>query len=85
MSETLCPCGANAIYENCCMPFHDGAKVPSAEALVRARFSAFTLHKYDFIIETTHPIYRDEVEDSNIADNMDNIIWHQLHIQSCGQ
>ncbi len=85
MSENLCPCGSSLDYENCCKPYHDGQAIPTAEAMVRARFSAFSHHIYDFIIETTHPAYRDEVEDSNIADNMQGIIWHQLHIQDCSQ
>ncbi len=84
MSENLCPCGSSLAYESCCKPYHDGTPVPTAEAMVRSRFSAFSMHIYDYIVETTHPLYRDEVEDSNIADNMEGIIWHQLNIKECG-
>ncbi len=85
MSEILCPCGSGQDYPACCQPYHKGENAQNAETLVRARFSAFALHEYDFIIETTHPIYRDEVAESNIADNLEKIIWHQLHITHCGQ
>ncbi len=81
----LCPCGSQQDYDNCCKRYHDGQKVPSAEALVRARYAAFALHNFPFIIDTTHPMYRDEIDDSNIAENMAGIIWHQLHIKECGQ
>ncbi len=85
MSENLCPCGSQLDYSACCQLYHDGAKVPSAEAMVRSRFSAFSKHLFQYIVDTTHPIYRDEIEDSNLGDNMGGIIWHQLHIKECGQ
>ncbi len=80
-----CVCGAASPYAACCEPYHKGAKVPTAEALVRARYSAFALQNYDFIVQTTHPMDRDEFDSSSIAQNMSNIIWHSLNITNCGQ
>jgi peptide deformylase len=50
-----CPCCSNLSYSNCCQPFHNKKPVENALQLMRARYSAYALHKIDFIIETTHP------------------------------
>ena len=47
MSDTLlvnggCPCGSGQAFANCCGPYLDGATVaPSAEALMRSRYTAY--------------------------------------------
>ena len=38
-----CPCGSGLAYAVCCGQYHGGAVVPSAEALMRSRYSAFAL------------------------------------------
>lgn len=38
-----CPCGSGLDYEVCCGRYHGGAVVPTAEALMRSRYSAFAL------------------------------------------
>ena len=44
-------------YGECCKPFHDSGPTPeaTAEQTMRARFSAYVMHAYDFIVDTTHP------------------------------
>jgi SEC-C motif-containing protein len=41
-SDGRCPCGGGR-YDACCGPFHEGAAAPTAEALMRSRYSAFAL------------------------------------------
>lgn len=53
--EKLCPCCSGKKYDECCKPYHDGALPPTALALMRSRYSAYALHKTDYIIHTTHP------------------------------
>lgn len=54
-----CPCHSGLSYDECCMPFHNGALIPAtATKTVRSRFSALCLQaKYDpsWLIATTHP------------------------------
>ena len=38
---TACPCGLPASYADCCARWHAGAAAPTAEALMRSRYSAF--------------------------------------------
>ncbi|MGA9212050.1 YchJ family protein [Kaistella sp.] len=51
-----CPCSSGKLYENCCQPFHLGKKnAPTAEALMRSRFSAFAIPNGEYLMETTLP------------------------------
>lgn len=48
-----CPCGSKQAHEDCCGPFISGAaKPPTAEALMRSRYTAFTKGAYDYIGKT---------------------------------
>lgn len=47
-----CPCGG-AEYDRCCGPRHLGsALAPTAEALMRSRYSAFVLGRADYLATT---------------------------------
>jgi SEC-C motif-containing protein len=49
----ICPCGSGKEYADCCEPFITGAKnPPTAEALMRSRYSAYAAHAVDYIINT---------------------------------
>lgn len=50
-----CPCGTGLKYKKCCRVWHDGAPAPTAEALMRARYSAYAAGRADYIVATTHP------------------------------
>lgn len=50
----LCLCNSGKEYYDCCRPFHEGAFPPTALALMRSRYSAYALHKAEYIIKTTH-------------------------------
>ena len=51
----ICPCrgAADALpYEACCGRYHVGSPVPTAEALMRSRYSAFVLDELDYLLAT---------------------------------
>jgi len=53
-----CPCGAALAYAACCGRWHAGAehmRAPSAEALMRSRYSAYVLGRLDYVLATWHP------------------------------
>jgi SEC-C motif-containing protein len=53
-AEKTCPCGSGLEYEQCCGPYiKGGKKPPTAEALMRARYSAYAEHEIDFIMDST--------------------------------
>lgn len=52
--KKTCPCGSRKLFSQCCEPFHKGALPPTAEALMRSRYSAYANKNVDYIVETTH-------------------------------
>lgn len=69
-----CPCGGGPFAE-CCGPFHAGeAEAPTAEALMRSRYSAFALGLGDYLWRTWHPRTRPE----QVA--LDDTVWTGLEI-----
>jgi SEC-C motif domain protein len=58
-----CPCGTGLTYEECCGRLHAGAPAPTAEALMRSRYSAFAVGDPSYLLATWHPRTRpDELE-----------------------
>ncbi|MFV8380094.1 SEC-C domain-containing protein [Corynebacterium hindlerae] len=49
---TRCPCGTGLTYGECCAVFHRGKPAPTAEALMRSRYSAFVVHDADYLLRT---------------------------------
>ena len=53
-----CPCGSGRAYVQCCGPWHAGAAAPTAEALMRSRYSAFVMRLEPYLLATWHPSTR---------------------------
>ncbi|MBL0371040.1 YchJ family protein [Rhizobium sp. KVB221] len=49
---TDCPCGSRREYSACCAPYIAGKPAPTAEALMRSRYSAYTIGNFDYIEKT---------------------------------
>ncbi|AHC49137.1 YchJ family protein [Achromobacter xylosoxidans] len=59
--STACPCGTGKTYTACCGRWHQGPQAlqaPTAQDLMRSRYSAFVLDKLDYLLETWHPTTR---------------------------
>ncbi|MER6689841.1 YchJ family metal-binding protein [Streptomyces minutiscleroticus] len=55
-SSRACPCGSGGTYAQCCGRFHRGeAAAPTAEALMRSRYSAFAERDEAYLLRTWHP------------------------------
>lgn len=62
MTNTTCPCNANALYSECCQPYHIDIKLPTtAEQLMRSRYSAYVLKLTDYINNTWHKSTRPNI------------------------
>lgn len=73
---TRCPCLSGLGYDECCGPFHASTKnAPTAERLMRSRYSAYALGNPTYLMATWHPSTRpqDLVLDSTVA-------WYRLDI-----
>jgi SEC-C motif-containing protein len=51
-----CACCSGLEYADCCEPFHKGDETaPTAEKLMRSRYSAFAVKAYDYLEKTIDP------------------------------
>lgn len=54
-NSNLCPCGSNKPYTTCCARYIEGKEeAPTAEALMRSRYTAYTLLREDYLLATWH-------------------------------
>ncbi|WP_374079067.1 YchJ family protein [Bdellovibrio bacteriovorus] len=59
-----CPCGSEKSYVECCGVYHSGkALAPTAEALMRSRYSAFAKNQMQYLRDTTDPQTLDLIDD----------------------
>ncbi|WP_415787117.1 YchJ family protein [Bordetella tumulicola] len=75
-----CPCESGLTYARCCEPWHRGSQrlqAPTAEALMRSRYSAFVLDELSYLRDTWHPDTRPTQLDPNPAD----LKWLGLQIK----
>ena len=50
-----CPCGQPATLDACCGPCIEGRSIaPTAEALMRSRYTAYTQRNTDYLLDTWH-------------------------------
>lgn len=54
-----CPCGSHLSYDECCGRFHAGlVQASTAEALMRARYSAYARRDEPYLLRTWHATTR---------------------------
>lgn len=78
MALRRCPCLSGETYDACCEPFHLGAaSAPTAERLMRSRYSAFAVGDAGYLLRTWHPGRRPEQVELDADDR-----WIGLEITS---
>ena len=76
-----CPCGSEKSYNSCCALVHQElSTAQSAEAIMRARYSAFAKGIIDFLYDSYHPQVRRFQQKSAIAQWAAENKWMQLEI-----
>ncbi len=70
-----CPCGSGRAFAACCDPLHAGAAAPTAERLMRSRFSAFARGDAAYLLASWHPSTRPASLDLD-----DGTVWRRLQI-----
>lgn len=53
-----CPCGLPQAFDTCCRRYLGGTTAPTAEALMRSRYTAFTRLDQAYLLATWHPTTR---------------------------
>jgi SEC-C motif-containing protein len=81
-----CPCGSGLDYAECCEPYITGAKdAPTAEALMRSRYSAYAEHAVDYIVETCYREGRDAIDVRQTRNWSERSRWLGLKILDVNQ
>jgi len=75
-STDHCPCGTALPYEVCCARYHHGTAAPTAEALMRSRYSAYVLKLVDYLRDTWH----DSTRPAKLGFETNEPIWCGLAI-----
>ena len=76
-----CFCGSTQSFEACCAPYISGANhAPTAETLMRSRYSAYATHAIDYLIRTTHCSERLYLSKNDIMQWATTNTWQKLEI-----
>ena len=76
-----CPCGSSKGFDACCGQYlHSAEPAPTAQALMRARYTAFAHKDFDYVLRTWHPRSRPPSIDLKSAGA---IVWTGLEIVAC--
>ncbi len=77
-----CPCGSEKAFDRCCEPLlKKQRQADTAEELMRSRYTAYTRANVGYIVETTHPDVRDELDERGIRSWAEKSEWLGLDIQ----
>lgn len=83
MSQTNCPCGSGKGYAACCEPYITGAEVPAtAEALMRARYSAYCNGALDYLYDTLCAKKRPHHDPEAVREWAETSTWVGLTVHS---
>ena len=82
MSDTqTCHCKSGKPFAECCEPYIKGiAKAPTAEALMRSRYSAYVLADVPYLSRTLHPKERSDFDEAGAAKWARESDWQGLEI-----
>jgi SEC-C motif-containing protein len=72
----ICPCGLGPPYEECCGKYHQGeVTAPTAELLMRSRYTAYARRDAAYLRKTWHPATRPPTVDFDPG-----LTWTELEI-----
>ena len=78
-----CPCGSGLTYGECCQPYITGEKnPPTAEALMRSRYTAYVEHAINYIITTCTQNRKETIDPEETRRWSENSTWLGLKIIS---
>lgn len=74
-----CPCCSGREFATCCALYHRGTEAPTAEALMRARYSAYARGDAAFLVRSSHPLLRSKLKAKDLHASF-AIAWCGLEI-----
>lgn len=77
----VCYCGSSNSYKECCEKFINSSQnAPTAEALMRSRYSAYATQAVGYLIATTAVLQRKLLIKSDILEWSQSNKWNKLEI-----
>ena len=65
-----CYCNSQKLFKECCEPYIKGIKnPPTAETLMRSRYTAYATHQADYLLATTH------ISQRSLHSKEDILLW----------
>lgn len=79
--KNTCPCGSLQSLGQCCWPIiNKTSRAETPEKLMRSRFSAYVLKKYDYIVNTYASEPRKQLNKTDISQASVNTSWCKLEL-----
>lgn len=75
-----CPCGSGKEYTACCEPIINGTPAPTAEALMRSRYSAYVVGNIDYIQTSLAPEKHKSFDPEGAQQWSDSATWLGLTV-----
>ncbi len=79
---TPCPCGSGQDLDECCGAMIAGAPAPTAEALMRSRYTAFALGQIDYLTDTLAPEARADFDPIEAGSTARDAVWQGLEVRA---
>ncbi|WP_232848701.1 YchJ family protein [Bowmanella yangjiangensis] len=79
----LCYCHSQQPFTQCCEPLLSGnSTAPSAEALMRSRYSAYATANFDYVLNTYSREKREHLTLADLQENAEATQWLALQVES---
>lgn len=76
----MCYCGIDNEYSECCGKYHQGEAAPTAEALMRSRFTAYALGVFDYIQDTMEGAPALDFDRTSAEEQHESMQWTRLDV-----
>lgn len=82
MKQVPCPCGSRKQLQDCCNPIIKNQSAPTALALMKSRYTAYSIGEAQYLYDTTHQKHRSEYKIEGIEQWSKENTWTNLEIIS---
>ena len=79
---TQCPCGSDQTLDGCCGPIIKGTPAPTAETLMRARYTAFVLGEIEYLVDTLSLDIRGDFDRIEAENTAGDAKWQGLDVRA---
>jgi SEC-C motif-containing protein len=76
-----CYCKSDVPFDRCCQPYILGKKsAPTAESLMRSRFSAYVIGDFEYVLKTYAEKQRSKLSVTELAKHSTDTQWLSLEV-----